>query len=71
MNELIDIPTALYNDEAVCFIADRYHTTPQKVMQRFLMQAGLVPDTEEEAIAFHLENNEIEILRGLTYCSHT
>ena len=71
MNELIDIPTALYNDEAVCFIADRYHTTPQKVMRCFLVQAGLVPDTEEEAIAFHLENNEIEILRGLTYGSHT
>lgn len=67
MNQQINIPAALYDDEAVCFIADRYHTTPQKVVQCFLVQAGLISDQEETPIAFHLENNEMEILRGLTY----
>lgn len=66
MNKLRDIPTALYDDEAVCFIADRYHTTPKNVMQCFLVQDGLISDPEEKPLPFHLENNEIEILRGLT-----
>ena len=67
MNQQVNILAALYDDEAVCFIADRYHTTPQKVVQCFLVQADLISDQEETPIAFHLENNEMEILRGLTY----
>lgn len=43
MNKRIDIPAALYDDEVVCFIADRYHTTPQKVIQCFLVQEALFP----------------------------
>lgn len=31
----MDIPAELYEDEVVCFIADRYHTTSQKVVQCF------------------------------------
>lgn len=27
MNERIDIPAELYEDEVVCFFADRYHLT--------------------------------------------
>lgn len=27
MNERIDIPAELYEDEVVCFFADRYHTS--------------------------------------------
>lgn len=71
MNELIDISPALYDDEAVCFIADRYHTTPQKVVRCFLVQAGLISDMDAGAITFHLESNEIEILRGLTFIRHS
>lgn len=25
MNKIVDIPAVLYDDEAVCFISDRYH----------------------------------------------
>lgn len=46
MNKRIDIPAALYDDEVVCFIADRYHTTPQKVIQCFLVQDGVIPVSE-------------------------
>lgn len=69
MNKRINIPKALYDDEVVCFIADRYHTTPQKVIQCFLAQDGITSDPEEKPVTFHLENNEMEILRGLTHLS--
>lgn len=35
MNKPIDIPPALYDDEAVCFITYRYHSTPQRVVRYF------------------------------------
>lgn len=71
MNKRMDIPEALYEDEAVCFIAERYHTTPRQVVQCFLRQNGMVPDREEPHITFHLENNEMEIIRGLTGGNHS
>lgn len=71
MNKRIDIPAALYDDEVVCFIADRYHTTPQKVIQCFLVQDGVIPVSEVKKMTFHLENNEMEILRGLTHSSYS
>lgn len=68
-NNKKNIPAALYEDEAVCFIANRYHATPWKAVQCFLVQDGIV--TEPESAAFRLEDNEMEILRGLIdmYCS--
>ena len=72
MNKRTDvIPTTLYDDEAVCFIADRYHSTPQQVVRCFLEQdgAGAVPNGESGT--FRLEENEMEILRGLTFGNHS
>ncbi|WP_294477586.1 hypothetical protein [uncultured Bacteroides sp.] len=71
MNKRMDIPEALCDDEVVCFIADRYHTTPQKVILCFLAQDGIIPDLEKKLVTFHLEDNEMEILRGLTHDSHS
>lgn len=61
----MDIPAELYEDEVVCFIADRYHTTSQKVVQCFLAQEGITSFPKENPETFHLENNELAILRGL------
>ena len=66
----MEVPPALYDDEVVSFIADRYRTTPQKVMRLFFVQEGLISDPEEGETAFRLENNEMEILRGMVYSSH-
>ena len=71
MNKRIDIPAELYEDEVVYFIADRYHTTPQKIVQCFLMQDNISPKQEDESMTFRLEDNEMEILRGLTYGNHS
>jgi uncharacterized protein YsxB (DUF464 family) len=38
MDKPIDIPANLYEDEVVCFMADRYRTTTERVMQCFLVQ---------------------------------
>lgn len=61
-----DIPKALYADEAVRFIANRYRVTTQEVVLNFFVQSNIVLDEREnETSDFHLEDNEIEILRGL------
>lgn len=64
MNGQIKLPTDLYSDDLICFLADRYHTTPMKVMQCYLVQDGVVK--LEEPMLFRLEENEMEMLRGLT-----
>lgn len=61
----IGIPVELYDDEAVCYIAGRYHTETRKVLQRFFVQEGIISEAEADDGAFSLEANEMEILRGL------
>ena len=43
-NERIDIPAELFEDEVVCFIADRYHTSAENVVRCFLVQDGIYPN---------------------------
>lgn len=69
MDNQIKISTELYDDEVVCFLADRYHTTPKIVLQSFLAQDKVAPQGKESGENIRLEDNEIEILRGLT-CEH-
>ena len=67
MNRRVEkIPAELYDDEAVRFIADRYHAAPREIVRCFFMQDGIMADSEEEPVTFRLEDNEMEILRGLT-----
>ncbi len=65
MDQTVVILAALYDDEAVCFLADRYHTSTRQLLNRYLYQAGMVPVGGEPPAAFRLEANEMEILRGL------
>ena len=65
MDKPIDIPANLYEDEGVCFMADRYHTTTERVMLCFLVQEAGTPAPEKESFLFRLTDNEMEILRGL------
>lgn len=70
MDKRIDIPAVLYEDEIGCFIADRYHTPTDNVVKCFLVQDNIRAEQENEFITFRLEDNEIEILRELTYSNH-
>ena len=65
MNERIDIPAELFEDEVVCFIADRYHTSAENVVRCFLVQDGIYPEQENAPIDFRLEDNEMEIMRDM------
>ena len=56
MEGINELPEALCTDEAVCFIADRYHVTPQQLLRYFLYGETSIP----------LESNEMEILKGLS-----
>ena len=56
MEQKTELPEELYADEAVCFIADRHHVTPQQRLRYFLYG--------ETSIT--LEPNEVEILKGLS-----
>ena len=51
-----ELPEELCVDEAVCFIADRHHVTPQQLLRYFLYGEVSIP----------LEDNEVEILKGLS-----
>ena len=56
MKQKTELPEELCADEAVCFIADRHHVTPQQLLRHFIYR--------ESAIL--LEDNEVEILKGLS-----
>ena len=56
MKQETELPEELCVDEAVCFIADRHHVSPQQLLRHFLYG--------ETSIA--LEDNEVEILKVLS-----
>ncbi len=66
INEQIDIPAGLYEDEVVNFLADRYHTTVDRIVQCFLIQEGAITQHESDGKMITLTENEMEILRGLS-----
>ena len=56
MKQKTALSEELCADEAVCFIADRHHVSPQQLLRYFLYG--------ETSIS--LEPNEVEILKGLS-----
>lgn len=56
MEQKVELPEELCTDEAVCFIADRHHVTPQQLLHYFL----------DGEVSIPLEANEVEILKGLS-----
>ena len=61
MDRQIIISPELCEDDVVCFMADRYHISPQTLLRLFLMQN----DTGNTECELQLEDNEMEILRDL------
>ena len=56
MKQTTELPEELCADEAVCFIAYRHHVSPQQLLRHFLCGEASIP----------LEDNEVEILKGLS-----
>ena len=65
MNMPIDIPHELYEDEIVTFLADRYRTSADNIIGWFLVQDGQIDDPDSKNRLLRLEENEMEMLRGL------
>ena len=55
MKQKTELPEELCADEAVCFIAYRHHVSPRQLLRYFLYGE----------ISIALEDNEVEILKGL------
>ena len=65
MRQKIAVPEELYTDEAVCFIADRHHVSPQQLLSYFLYREIPANVMAPVRNAIPLEPNEIEILKGI------
>lgn len=65
MNMQDDILRGLRNDEIVSFLAVRYRTSADNIVMWFLVQDGLVDDLDTKNGLLRLEENEMEMLRGL------
>ena len=75
MKQKTELPEDLCADEAVCFIANRHHVSPQQLLSYFLyreipanVMAPVSPANVMAPVsnAIPLEPNEIEILKGLS-----
>lgn len=72
MNRQIEISPELYEEEVVHFLADRYQTSVENIMSCFLIQNGTdYLEQGKESMTLRLEENEMEILRGLTHINHS
>ena len=65
MRQKIAVPEELCADEAVCFIADRHHVSPQQLLSYFLYREIPANVMAPVRNAIPLEPNEIEILKGI------
>ena len=65
MNSRMNIPDELYENEVICFLAERYHTSSREIVRHFLVQTGDAAPSGNDLIKFRLEENEMEILCGL------
>lgn len=66
MEAKIILPRDLCEQEAVRFVARRYGTTPERVIERFLVQAGIIRRDELNAVpAYDLAPNELALFRDL------
>lgn len=66
MESKVVLPENICDDEVVDYLAQRYHTTPSRVVARFLEQEGIITATpDEEQPEFGLTPNEMEIFRDM------
>lgn len=64
MESKVVLPENICDDEVMDYLAQRYHTTPSRVVARFLEQEGII-NTDERQPEFRLTPNEMEIFRDM------
>ena len=66
MESKVVLPENICDDEVVDYLAQRYHTTPSRVVARFLEQEGIITTTPNEGKPeFRLTPNEMDIFRDM------
>lgn len=66
MESKVVLPGNICEDEIVDYLAQRYHTTPNRVVARFLEQDGIIATGQtDNQTEFHLTPNEMEIFRDM------
>ncbi|MDE6269313.1 MAG: hypothetical protein K2M12_00465, partial [Muribaculaceae bacterium] len=59
-------PQALCESDAVRYVARRYGTTPEKIMEHYLQQAGIIQiDEGQPRDSFELAPNELALFCDL------
>lgn len=64
MNKKSNIPAKMYEDEVVCFIAERHNSCPEQIVQCFLENSETT-NAHTNSIGFSLEDNEMELIKNL------
>ena len=64
MESKVVLPENICDDEVVDYLAQRYHTTPSRVVARFLEQERII-NTDERQPEFRLTPNEMQIFRDM------
>ena len=65
MESKVVLPENICEDKVVDYLAQRYHTTPSRVITRYLEQDGIITTPNEEQPEFRLTLNEMEIFRDM------
>ncbi|MDE6577958.1 MAG: hypothetical protein K2K58_07300 [Muribaculaceae bacterium] len=67
MDHNISFPKKIYGFEAIKFIARRYNTSPEKIVERFLIQTGEIHLPDNSSESFTLSPNEIALISDLRH----
>lgn len=66
MESKVVLPENICDDEVVDYLAQRYHTTPRRIIVRYLEQNGIITTIpNEEQPEFWLTLNEMEIFMDM------
>ncbi len=66
MDSKVVLPENICDDEVVGYLAQRYRTTPSRVVARYLEQEGVITTTSDEGQPeFRLTPNEMEIFKDM------
>ena len=65
MKTKIMLPRGFCELEAVKYVAFRYDTSPEQVLEHFLMQCGIIPSDGCHEADYSLTPNEMALFRDL------
>ena len=65
MKTKIMLPKEFCEMEAVRYVAFRYCTTPERVLEHYFMQSGIIPSNDHHTPDYSLTPNEMALFHDL------